>query len=336
LIVGWPHALSLNATALLLLVGVALDLLLGEARRWHPLVGFGNWANRLERRLNCGRHRFVSGSAAWLLAVAPLVAASAWVCGIAAGAGGVWLVVHALLLYFCIGLRSLREHNLPIARALFAGDLAAARLLTARIVSRDTHDAGAADLAKASTESLLENGNDAVFGTLFWFAVAGGPGAVLFRLANTLDAMWGYRSARFLYFGRAAARIDDALNYLPARLTAVSYVLLAATTAGKRRAWSCWRMQAPAWSSPNAGPVMASGAGALGLALGGAATYDGQIEQRPPLGSGHAAQAGDIVRAWQLVLRTTVLWLSCALLVAAVSFFGASFFGGSFFGGAHA
>ena len=123
-------------------------------------------------------------------------------------------------------------------------------------MSRDTANATPADLAKASTESLLENGNDAVFGTLFWFAVAGGPGAVLFRLANTLDAMWGYRNARFLQFRCAVARIDDALNYIPARLTALSYVLLAPTLAGKRLAWRCWRTQAPAWSSPNAGPVM--------------------------------------------------------------------------------
>ena len=100
-------------------------------------------------------------------------------------------------------------------------------LLTARIVSRDTANASEAELAKASAESLLENGNDAVFGTLFWFVVAGGPGAVLFRLANTLDAMWGYRNARLLRFGCAAARIDDAVNYIPARLTALSYVLLA-------------------------------------------------------------------------------------------------------------
>ncbi|HEV7815937.1 MAG TPA: cobalamin biosynthesis protein, partial [Janthinobacterium sp.] len=228
------------------------------------------------------------------------------------------LLVHALLLYFSVGLRSLREHNLPIAHALSDGDLPRARALTARIVSRDTADALPADLAKASAESLLENGNDAVFGTLFWFAVAGGPGAVLFRLANTLDAMWGYRSTRFVCFGWAAARIDDALNYLPARLTALSYVALGATLADKRRAWSCWRTQAPAWSSPNAGPVMSSGAGALGLALGGAATYDGAVELRPALGGGKAAAAEDIIRAWRLVARTTVLWLACALLAAGI------------------
>ena len=296
--------------ALLLAGGVLLDLLLGEVRRWHPLVGFGNWAHAIERYTNRGRQRRGRGIAAWMLAVLPLVCLTAWACGLAG------LIAHGLMLYFCIGLRSLRDHNLPIARALQNGDLAQARLLTGRIVSRDTGHASAADLAKASAESLLENGNDAVFGTLFWFAVAGGPGAVLFRLANTLDAMWGYRTARFNDFGWAAARIDDALNYAPARLTALSYIVLAPTAAGKRRAWTCWRTQAPAWSSPNAGPVMASGAGALGLALGGAATYDGQLEQRPPLGCGAPATAHDIVRAWRLVANTTALWLACVALPA--------------------
>jgi len=311
--------LGAAAIALLLAAGVVLDLLLGETPRWHPLVGFGKLANAIERRLNQGGLRFPRGVLAWLLAVVP-VTLLAWGATRIPAAGGAALVLnallHALMLYFCIGLRSLRDHNLPIADALAAGDLPAARHLTSRIVSRDTAHATPADLAKASTESLLENGNDAVFGTLFWFAVAGGPGAVLFRLANTLDAMWGYRNARFLQFGRAAARIDDALNYIPARLTALSYVLLAPTLAGKRLAWHCWRTQAPAWSSPNAGPVMSSGAGALGLALGGAAVYDGETEQRPPLGSGAAAQGADIQRAWQLVARTTALWLAVAAAVA--------------------
>ncbi|UMR32578.1 adenosylcobinamide-phosphate synthase CbiB [Massilia sp. MB5] len=307
---GWP------LLALLMAAGIALDLLLGEARRWHPLIGFGNLAMRIEKTLNRGAVRRLRGMLAWLLAVAPLVALSFFLLDAADGV--LAIALHAILLYFCIGLRSLRDHNLPIADALQQQDLPAARMLTARIVSRDTEQASEADLAKASAESLLENGNDAVFGTLFWFAVAGGPGAVMFRLANTLDAMWGYRSQRFLHFGWAAARIDDALNYLPARLTALSYIVLAPTLQDKRRALRCWLTQAPAWSSPNAGPVMSSGAGALGLALGGAATYDGEVEQRPPLGSGQPATAADIRRAWRLVLNTTLLWLGMAIAAAAL------------------
>jgi len=306
--------LSLSTVALLLVAGVALDLLLGETRRWHPLVGFGNLANFIERRLNRGNLRLLRGSLAWALAVLPLSILFVVLTDVA----GLWL--HAVLLYLCIGLRSLRDHTIPIYEALRSGDLAQARALTARIVSRDTANASESDLAKASAESLLENGNDAVFGTLFWFILLGGPGAVLFRLANTLDAMWGYRSARFNLFGRPAARIDDVMNYLPARLTALSYVLLAG--AGRAHAWHCWRTQAPAWSSPNAGPVMASGAGALGVSLGGAAVYDGEVEQRPPLGAGPAACAGDIQRAWRLVLRTTLLWLGVVCLLAVVFVIG--------------
>lgn len=296
--------LTLPQLAALLVAGVALDLLLGEPRRWHPLVGFGKLAQALERRLNRRGMRLMRGLLAWTLAVLPL-SLLAW---LAAQQAGLWL--HAVLLYACIGLRSLRDHTMPIVEALRRGDLETARTRTSWIVSRDTQHAEEADLAKAGAESLLENGNDAVFGTLFWFLVAGGAGAVLFRLANTLDAMWGYRNERFLLFGRTAARIDDVLNYVPARLTALSYVLLAG--AARTRAWHCWRTQAPAWSSPNAGPVMASGAGALGVSLGGAATYEGRLEQRPPLGIGPDATAADIVRAWRLVLHTTLLWLGLA------------------------
>lgn len=308
--------LSLTTIALLVIAGVALDLMLGEARRWHPLVGFGRLANLVERWLNQGGRRFWRGALAWLLAVAPLVLLAYEAIRWSENLGDIAvLIIHALLLYFCIGLRSLRDHMLPIERALMQGDLPQARELTARIVSRDTGNADASDLAKAGVESLLENGNDAVFGTLFWFVVAGGPGALLFRLANTLDAMWGYRTPRFLAFGCVAARIDDVLNWIPARLTALSYALLGNT----RLAWQCWRIQAPAWPSPNAGPVMSAGAGALGLALGGTACYDGNIENRPPLGTGRAAAPADIGRAWRLVAGTTALWVG-VLGAAAVLF----------------
>lgn len=305
--------LDLPVMVLLMLAGVALDWMLGEVRRWHPLVGFGNLAGKVERWLNRDPARYLRGVLAWSLVVLPpvllamkLVSMAQHIHPLVAGA------LHAVLLYFCLGLRSLRDHVLPIQAALMNGELPLARSLTARIVTRDTGEADASDLSKAAIESTLENGNDAVFGTLFWFAVAGGPGAVLFRLANTLDAMWGYRSSRFFAFGWMAARCDDVLNWVPARLTALSYMLLG----DRRRARLCWDTQAEAWPSPNAGPVMATGAGALGLALGGTAQYDGKIENRPPLGSGRPAEPEDIGRAWRLVGKTCLLWLGLLALAA--------------------
>lgn len=301
-----PSALFSSSLALPLaaLAAVALDRLLGEARRWHPLVGFGKLVGWLEKRLNNGSRP--AGVLAWLLAVAPFFALALWLRSAAP------FLVDTTLLYFAIGARSLAEHGQRVANDLAADDLPAAREHVGWMVSRDTSVLDADGVAKATIESLLENGNDAIFGTLFWFAVAGGPGALLFRLANTLDAMWGYRTPRFLHFGWAAARLDDLLNYLPARLTAASYALLGQTG----RALACWRAQAPTWDSPNAGPVMASGAGALGLALGGGAIYHGQWEERPPLGSGQAAQPADIGRALSLIRRSLWLWLALLPLVS--------------------
>jgi adenosylcobinamide-phosphate synthase len=209
------------------------------------------------------------------------------------------------LLYLALGHRSLRQHAAAVAAALRRDDLPAARAQVGRMVSRDCARLDRAGIAGATVESVLENGNDAVFGALLWFALAGAPGAVAYRLVNTLDAMWGYRNARYRDFGWSAARLDDVLNYLPARLTAISYALLGRT----HDALTCWRAQAPAWKSPSAGPVMAAGAGALGVRLGGPACYGGQRQERPPLGSGAAPGAHDIDRALALVGRAVLLWL---------------------------
>ncbi|MEO8410419.1 MAG: adenosylcobinamide-phosphate synthase CbiB, partial [Propionivibrio sp.] len=209
------------------------------------------------------------------------------------------------LLYFALGGRSLAEHAGRVAGDLERGDLPAAREHVGLIVSRDTGSLDAAGVAKACVESTLENGNDAIFGALFWFALFGGAGAVLYRLANTLDAIWGYRTERYLQFGRVAARVDDILNFVPARLTALSFALFGRT----RRAFACWRAQAPAWESPNAGPVIAAGAGSLGIALGGEAIYHGHREERPPLGECRPPGSADIARALTLVRRSIVLWL---------------------------
>lgn len=297
--------------ALAMLAAVLLDAWLGEPRRAHPLVIFGRLADGIETRLYGDRRP--AGVLAWVCAVVPIVSL-AWLVRDVLGKmlPLLALAFDVAMLYLVIGLRSLGDHALPVARALERGDLPGARTAVGRMVSRDIDALNEHQVAAAATESVLENGNDAVFGALFWFAVLGVPGAVLYRLANTLDAMWGYRTTRYERFGWAAARIDDVLNFIPARLTAVSYALLGDAT----RAWRCWRKQAVLWDSPNAGPVMAAGAGALGVQLGGAAPYDGVWEPRPELGEGEPADAHAIVRALRLVRRSVVLWLVVALSLA--------------------
>jgi adenosylcobinamide-phosphate synthase len=297
--------------ALVALAAIALDAVLGEPRRAHPLVAFGRLVRVIEAR--CHRDRRSAGMIAWMLAVLPLVAL-AWLVMHWAQAWSHWLsaAVATGVLYLAIGHRSLGEHARPVAAALERGELDSARAAVGRMVSRDTDALDASQVAAAATESVLENGCDAVFGALFWFAVLGVPGVVLYRLANTLDAMWGYRTPRFENFGWAAARIDDVLNLVPARLTALTYALFGDTV----RALRCWRTQAPLWKSPNAGPVMAAGAGALRVQLGGAAPYHGVWEMRPPLGEGALPEAGSITRALRLVRNGVGLWLLSGVVVA--------------------
>jgi adenosylcobinamide-phosphate synthase len=304
--------LSFYVTAMLAVAGVVVDRIFGEPADKHPLVAFGRLATRIEVKMNTGFRARPAGILAWLLAVVPPVVVSALLVRVLPFT--LACAVHVALLWFALGAKSLRDHIAPIARALGRGDLPEARVLTAKVVSRDTENADEAALSRAAVESALENGNDAIFGALFWFVIAGGPGALMFRLANTLDAMWGYRTPRYLRFGWAAARFDDVLNFVPARLTAASYALLGDT----RTAWRCWRTQAPLWDSPNAGPVMASGAGSLNVMLGGAAIYHGTLESRPVLGFGKTAAPRHVVAAMRLVDRTILLWLvvllACAFL----------------------
>ncbi|GAB2575085.1 cobalamin biosynthesis protein [Dyella jejuensis] len=297
-------------TVCAMLAAVLLDAWLGEPRRAHPLVGFGRLAQWIEKHGYANRR--ASGVLAWTLSVVPPVlllgglqrCVPAWIS---------WCLA-VLVLYAALGWRSLHEHARPVADALVMDDLAAARRAVGRMVSRDTAVLNASQVAAAATESVLENGNDAVFGALFWFALLGAPGVLLYRLANTLDAMWGYRTPRYAQFGWAAARIDDVLNFLPARLTACTYACCGHVEAALR----CWRTQAPQWDSPNAGPVMAAGAGALGVRLGGAAPYHGVWEERPQLGEGDAPDAHSIRCALRLLRRGVLIWLIVALLLGFV------------------
>lgn len=300
-------------TALAVITGLFLDRLLGEPKFLHPLVGFGHMTRFVERHVlkSVGGKagQTLAGVFGLLLMLSPV---------------GLWLwldwqqgmisekvewFMGVFVLYLCLGGRSLVEHARAVRDALRQRQLDEARQRTGYLVSRETKEMSEGDMAKATVESVLENGCDAVFGALFWFLLAGLPGVLTYRLVNTLDAMWGYRTERYRYFGWAAARLDDVLNYIPARLTAYTY----ANLGNYKLAMQCWRTQARQWESPNAGPVMAAGAGALSVELGGPARYFGEVHERPMLGEGAAPTRYDIDRAIFLLQRSVWLWIFVVL-----------------------
>lgn len=301
----------------ILLLAVVLDYFLGDPRKWHPLAGFGRLAGWLELQMHktdfAGEPAAVmraKGAAAVTFLIVPCILLSAALAAIP-----LWgIAFQIILVYFALGATSLARHARAVSNAFKAGDLEQARVSVGMIVSRDTASMQATDVSTATIESVLENGSDAVFAAVFWFLLLGAPGIVMYRLANTLDAMWGYRTPRYLHFGWAAARFDDLLNWVPARLTALTYTLLG----NRRLAWRCWYTQAKHWYSPNAGPVMAAGAGALNLELGGPATYHGETKYRPILGEGPQPQPADIERAITLVRRGLALWVLLALIAGLI------------------
>lgn len=287
------------ANAAGLVAGYALDSLLGDPRHWHPVAGFGRAAGALERRIY--RPERSAGAAFTALAVgAPVL------LGVAAGlatrrrpvaraalvAAGTWTV---------LGGRTLRHESRVMARALRAGDLPAARGRLNHLCGRDPSALDEPELARATVESVAENTSDAVVAPLVWGAVAGLPGLLGYRAANTLDAMVGHRSPRYARFGTPAARLDDLLNLVPARLTGLLTVAVAPTAHGDRAAaWRVWRRDRNDHPSPNAGQCEAAMAGALGVRLGGRNVYFGREETRPFLGDGPRPEARHLKRAARL------------------------------------
>lgn len=300
----------MTLAVLVCIAALILDRLLGEPSRWHPLVGLGWCIDRVEGWLNRdGQGSVAAGALAVALVVSLPLALAHTASALPAAA---WVPLSVVVLWAAIGYSSLIDHGMAVYRPLVSGDLDGARERVGMMVSRDTSALDEPGVAAATTESVLENGADAVFASLFWFLVAGLPGLVLHRVVNTLDAMWGYRSSRFNQFGRFAARLDDVLNWIPARLTALSYAL----AGNLRQGLACWQSQAPQWDSPNAGPVMASGAGALSVQLGGPAPYRDGWKTRPVLGEGEAASAEAIPAACALVRRALGIWLLAGIMLA--------------------
>lgn len=291
---------SAAARALGLLAGYAADRLLGDPGRWHPVAGFGTAANALESRLYTDTRArgavhaaILVGGAVALGLAAEQAASRSPAARVAVTAAATWVV---------LGGRSLECEAKAVHDRLAAADLPGARERLTHLVGRDTSQLGSGEIARAVVESIAENTSDAVVAPLLWGAIAGVPGLLGYRAANTLDAMVGHHNARYKRYGWASARLDDLLNLPGARLAGL--LTLTADPSRAPAAWRVWRRDAARHPSPNAGVIEAAFAGALGIRLGGTNLYYGnRVEHRPIMDGGRPPEPRDIPRATLLARR---------------------------------
>lgn len=287
------------ARAVGLLLGVAADAALGDPRRNHPVAAFGKVAHSVEKRMY-GDSRG-AGMAYVGALVGGTVSLGMLVQRVSRRSPVIEAASTAVTTWAVLGGSSLADEATTMAGVLDAGELEAARERLRALCGRDPSTLCAQGLARASVESVAENTSDAVVAPLMWGAVAGIPGLVAYRAINTLDAMVGHRSTRYRHFGWAAARLDDVANLVPSRVTALLASACAPVVGGSASsAWATWRDDAAAHPSPNAGQVEAAFAGALQVRLGGRTVYSDIVEQRPILGEGRTADAGDVTRSVEL------------------------------------
>lgn len=326
--------MSMRRTAALAL-GFALDALLGDPPSWpHPVRAMGR---QIELGEQFARTRILPAAQAagdaWPLDPAQTerlcgAAIAVGVIGTAtlAGAGmsafarrvhpALGIAVESFLFYRLLAARSLRDESMRVHDALLEGDLPAARRAVSMIVGRDVDELDERGVARAAVETVAENTSDGVVAPLLYMGAFGIPGVLGYKAANTLDSMMGYRNERYLNLGRAAAKIDDAANLIPARITGM-LMCAAAGIAGfdARSAWHVFRRDRRNHASPNAAHAEAACAGALGIQLGGPASYFGKPVRKPPIGDEtRPIEAADIPRANRLMYATALLGLGAAVL----------------------
>ncbi|MBU2361206.1 MAG: adenosylcobinamide-phosphate synthase CbiB [Alphaproteobacteria bacterium] len=294
-----------------LILGLLLDALMGEPRwLWsrlpHPAVLMGRCVSFIDTRTNHGRNRRTKGIVAFGLLCITLIVLGLVLAAIPGR------IVDVVVLAILLAQRSLVDHVRLVAVAL-RQSLPAGRTAVAQIVGRETKSLDAPAISRAAIESAAENLSDGVIAPAFWFAIGGLPGLLLYKITNTADSMIGYRTEKYADFGWAAARFDDLLNLIPARLTA----LLIWATAPKRAALPAIMAEAPRHRSPNAGWPEAAMAQVLGIALSGPRTYDGARRDYPFVNAQgrHAIGPADIDNACAVLWRTWALALLAAVIL---------------------
>lgn len=320
---GWLAALTASPvwvwSAPALLLGFLVDLAVGDPQGWPHLVRlFGRLIAGLEQRLYPRENKRRAGAVLVVVVVlaAGLVPAillmlawrlSPWV----------YLGLETLLCWQCLAVKSLRVESLRVYTALAAGDLPEARKALSWIVGRDTDKLDEAGVTRAAVETVAENASDGVGAPLFWLLVGGGVLGCVYKAINTMDSMLGYRNERYQDFGRFAAKLDDAANFLPSRLCAGTMVLSSALCGlDVRGAFRIWRRDRHNHASPNSAQTEAVMAGALGVRLAGPAWYFGCLHQKPFIGDDtRPIQPGDILLAHRLLYGTASLSLLAALFI---------------------
>ncbi len=268
-----------------------IDMVFGELPCKHPVVWMGDFISAFERRFYS--KRILSGA----LLVSCLIAlvllgsiALVYLCGFLPG----WLSLMVLAILASTGLAMNMLHE-SVAGLLTAEQ---PKQALSYLVSRDTQDMTETEVYKAGLETWAENLSDGVIAPLFYLLLFGLPGIAVYKAVNTMDSMIAYKTERYFYFGKTAAIVDDIANYIPARLTALLIVMLAKD---QQRAWQCLWRDGNKLESPNAGFPIAAMAGALGVALGGDASYHGQVKHKPTLGLPvNPVDKSSLIRALQM------------------------------------
>lgn len=309
---------------LLMLGGFILDGIFGDPA-WlvHPVVIMGKAITALEKFLRKRLPNTPEGER-----LGGRILAMALPVGTLLITGGVcWLFYRispilgfAVELLWCaqaLAAKGLAQESTNVYRELVKGDLPASRRAVSRIVGRDTAELTSEGVTKAAVETVAENASDGVIAPLFYMMLGGAPLALVYKAINTMDSMVGYKNEKYLNFGRAAAKLDDAANYLPSRIAALLWIASAALTGNDAKsAWRIWRRDRRKHASPNSAQTESACAGALNVQLAGPATYFGKYCDKPTIGDAvRAIEPGDILRANKMMYTASLLGLAAAVLV---------------------
>jgi len=299
---------------LAILAAVAIDRFVPDRFGFKPFAWYRDWAESIEQRFNGGKRN--QGIGAVLLATLPIVFGAVIVRYVL---GEIAIVLRfafdVLVLYFCLDIYRLGKTGSDIAESLQLSDLEAANENLVELNGKGAPEMHEASIARSAIEAILRQGNALIVSPIFWFVLLGPAGALLQRLSSILDMLWGHRYDRFVEFGWMAARLDDVLGWVPARITAISYAIMGSFEDALR----CWRQRMSVWSDINSGPLLASGLGAMHMQ---SCEVEAEVSEYEGDTEAVIADAGHVRRAVALVWRVMLFWLAIGILMSVMHFWG--------------